>query len=76
MNFQRDIYDRIVVASPKLGRFLRIDLLSLECSAGEEEFAPGYISAVAGNVAARRAKIAKQVDERLANVLTWDLRVH
>jgi hypothetical protein len=55
---------------------LRIDLFWLDCRAGEEESAPGYTFAVAGNVAARRARIAKQVDERLANVLTGNLRVH
>jgi hypothetical protein len=67
---------RVVVASPKLGRFFRIDLFWLDWSAGKEGFAPGYTSAFAGIVAARRPKTAKQVDERLANVLTGDLRVH
>jgi hypothetical protein len=59
-----------------LGRFLLIDLSGLECWVGEEEFAPGYRFVVAGKVAARRARIAKQWDERLANVLSGDLRVH
>jgi len=48
--------------------------LFLECRAGEEEFGLGHASAVAGNAAARRARIARQVDERLAHDLTWDLR--
>jgi hypothetical protein len=67
---------RVVVASPKFGRFLRIDLFWLDCRPDEEEFAPECASAVASNVAARRARVAKRVAERLANVLTGDLRVH
>ena len=63
-------------ASPKFGRFLRIDLFWLDCRAGEGEFSPGYTSAVAGNVVARKARVAKQVDERRTKVLTVDLRVH
>src|SRR5258708_33565368 len=49
---------RVVVASPKLGRCLRIDLLRLDCWAGEEDVSPGYTCA-ADSVTASRARIAK-----------------
>src|ERR1700730_10141370 len=53
---------RVVVAAPKFGRFLRIDLFWLECWADEEEVVAPCTSPGVDNVAAR---IAKQLTGRV-----------
>jgi hypothetical protein len=59
-----------VDASPKFGRFLRMDLFGLECWVDGEAIAPGYSSAVVDNVGPSRARLAKQLTERLVRPRT------